>query len=691
MATFDIQQLLGQAMQMAREQRLDEARTACQKLCDIDRENTSAWMLHGTINAQLGLYPEAAENFRLVTELAPKKPEAHLSLAKSLHAQGDLETAATSYKQALEINPELSEAWFNLGQLRGLQKRYADAEDCFRRLVALQPENALAHHNLAAALEGQERLQEAADSYRQAINLRPGLAEASNNLGVIQQKLGRLSDAETCYRHALSLNPDYAIAAYNLGTVLNEQGDFTEAQQQLHNAIGLRPDYSDAYTALGRTLQTLGRFSDAIVCYKQALKIDPHSSEAFIGLGNAFQTQGRFDEAYHAYQKAAAFAKSPVTAIANQAAILEKKNDIEQAYALIKPLLEQKVRDTSLVTTYAAISRNLRRHDEAAAIIDEVLSQPGLSSTQRAELHFSMGKLLDDAQDYEQAFEHFRQANDLMPYRYDSEDHKKRIGDTIQAFSAAALRQLPRASQATSRPIFIVGMPRSGTTLVEQILASHPQVHGGGELPYVGEIVGRLRAETGGQQPYPRCVAALTSDSVNRLSQEYLDRIDLLATDARHITDKMPHNFQHLGLIELLFPEARIIHCMRNPMDTCLSIFTQNFTANHGYAVNLAHLGLYYRQYQRLMAHWKSVLGIPILDLQYEQLTSRQDEMTRQLVDFCGIDWDDACLDFQSAKRNVATPSYEQVRKPMYRNSVDRWKNYEKHLEPLLKALGNHV
>jgi tetratricopeptide (TPR) repeat protein len=683
------QQLYRQAIQLVKDQHLEGARDICLQLCEIDRHNPSAWMLLGTINGQLGLYADAANCFCLQTELDPSQATAHLNLGKSLHALGNLDAAAESYAKSLVLRPQLAEAWFNLGQLRGTQKQFAAAEDCFRKLLAIETGNAAAYHGLGAALEGQERWEDAADSYRLAIQLQPDFPEALNNLGVTLQKTGELDVAIKSYSRALSINPDYGIARYNMGTALHELGKFTEAKNLFLELIELNPEHKEACTALGRTLHTLGRFTEGIRFFQQALSIDECNGEALIGLGNACQAIGRFSEAYDAYAKAAAIDPDSVVAIASQADILEKQNNIQGALELIQPLLARQVTDSSLANTYATTARKTGQHEQACAVLEKAMNVRNIPATERAELHFSMGRLLDDMQDYERAFDHFEQANNLLPYAHDPEVFRGKIDSLIRTFSTASLRQLPRANGITDRPVFIVAMPRSGTSLVEQILSSHPDVYGGGELPYISAIPERVCSLLGSVKPFPYCILALTRDVANMLSEEYLGQLSSLSQNALRITDKMPHNFLYLGLIEILFPDARIIHCTRNPMDTCLSIYTQGFNANHGYATNLAHLGRYYRQYQRLMEHWKSVLSIPILEINYEDLASRQEELSRKLVDFCGLEWNEACLDFHTLRRDVATPSYEQVRKPMYQTSIERWKNYERHLGPLLQALSN--
>jgi hypothetical protein len=236
--------------------------------------------------------------------------------------------------------------------------------------------------------------------------------------------------------------------------------------------------------------------------------------------------------------------------------------------------------------------------------------------------------------------------------------------------------------------VFIVGMPRSGTTLVEQILASHPAVFGAGELDDIRQISAALPSLLGSANPYPECLAQAGQSSLTKIADRYLVHLRGLSSDARRITDKMPTNFLHLGLIELLFPQARVIHVIRHPLDTCVSCYFEEFTTTNSYAYDLEQMGIYYKQYERIMRHWKDVLKIRMLDVRYEELVDNQENICRQMIEFCDLEWDDRVLRFYETKRDVATPSFDQVRQPLYRKSIGRWKNYERHLGPLMRVLG---
>jgi len=258
----------------------------------------------------------------------------------------------------------------------------------------------------------------------------------------------------------------------------------------------------------------------------------------------------------------------------------------------------------------------------------------------------------------------------------------------MEAFPAARQRKRLHASNRSRLPVFIVGMPRSGTTLVEQILASHPLVYGAGELEAISEIYLGMQRRFGMARPYPYCMAEITRKQLDAMAQAHLDRLGGMSRGMARVTDKMPHNFLSLGLIDLLFPGARVIHCKRDPLDNCVAIFTQYFNEAHAYATNLADLGYYYRLYERLMHHWAETVEIPVLDLHYEELVAEPERHIRELIAFCDLSWDERCLRFHETKREVGTFSYDQVRRPIYKTSAGRWRNYAPYLDPLFESLG---
>jgi len=342
----------------------------------------------------------------------------------------------------------------------------------------------------------------------------------------------------------------------------------------------------------------------------------------------------------------------------------------------------------------APLSQRLDCRAQAIELLEKLVVRPDLAGNRDVliPLHFELGRLLDAAGDYDRAFAYIRQGNKLVRSTFNPAGYAGFVDEAIATFNQDFLRRAPRAQHAADHLIFIVGMPRSGTTLIEQILDSHPQVFGCGELQDIGIIANRLPDAQGAEHPYPRGVVFLNEETCTQLAQQYLQRVKALSGGADFVTDKMPENFQFLGLIALLFPGAKVIHSLRDPIDTCLSCYFQNFRFQDsalGFSTDLGHLGSYYKQYQRLMAHWRATLDIAMLEVNYEALVADQETVTRQMLEFCGLPWDEQCMKFYDSGRTAATASYNQVRQPMYRKSVQRWKRYERHLEPLIKALAD--
>ncbi len=483
-------------------------------------------------------------------------------------------------------------------------------------------------------------------------------AEAWCMLGTINGQMGNADETEACFRKALDINPDYGMAHQYLANHFTSQGRYTEAVDAYHQALRIKPHSIPANVNLATALVLLGRLDEALLRYQEALRIDPDCRQAILGMAHVYERQGK----------------------------------VQQAYDLIHPYLEAADNGADVAMIFAALCRPLGRCDEAIALLERILAPggPALDDGQLTTLHFRLGRLYDASNNFDAAFRHCSLGNAIKArqWPFDIQAHRGFIESLVATCSKAFMAHAPRATHGSQRPVFIVGMPRSGTTLVEQILASHPLVCGAGELDEIGIIAADLQGFTGAAAPYPQCLEALTASSCEQLARRYLDYLAAVSPrDARYVTDKMPTNFLHLGLIALLFPEARIIHCMRDPLDTCLSCYFQNFGPGLSFSYDLAHLGAYYREYQRLMAHWREVLNLSLLEVHYEDLVANQEQVSRNLLAFCNLEWDDRCLRFHEAPRLAATASYDQVRQPLYSRAVGRWRHYTDHLVPLQHAL----
>jgi tetratricopeptide (TPR) repeat protein len=649
-----------QAMSLLQQGEADQSRILLEAYCAQHPQDAQAWFNLGMANVQLNRGEAAESCFRKAVVLEPAKAVIHYNLGKTLQMMGRLSDAEACYREAARLNPGLEAAYANLGTV----------------------------------LLDQGRPEEAAASFNQALLIAPRLAEAYYNLGNALRRLSRFEEAEKSYRRALELKSGLVEAHESLGTLMVTMGRFNEAVDSYHSALELRPDLLLARCGLAAALKELGLGFRAEACYREILEIDPNFVQAYIGLGRLFLDSGLYQAARENYQRVLELDPDHPSAAAEFAIVLEHMGSVQEGWETLRPVLQWEGRDKVVTAlAFADISRHVGRQEDALDMIESVLSEAkeaSLTPRQQQLLHFAAGRLLDRFGLYDRAFEHYSRGNQFYSETFDCNELANTVSRHMTVFSAEFLRRAPKAKNGSERPVFIVGMPRSGTSLVEQILASHPDVYGAGELDDINWMAISLSNTLGSTSPYPECVTDLTEEKCEMLADKYLERLSVLAPDtAKRVTDKMPGNYLHLGLIALLFPAARIIHCIRDPMDTCLSCYFQSFIRanNHQYSYDLKHLGCAYRQYERMMAHWESVLDLPIMNVSYESLVTNQEQATRDLLAFCGLSWNDKCLRFYEAKRMVVTASYDQVRRPLYKSSIGRWKHYERHLEPLRKAL----
>ena len=670
----------------------------------------------------LGRAAEAAERYRRAIELEEGYADAHFGLGNALMDQGEAASAIASYRRGLELRPGDAETWLNLGNAQlgdgaldeaiesyrraiAVAPSYAEAHvnlggalmdrgeldgavGAYRRAVTIAPDMAEAHYNLGRALEEQDDIEEAAASYRRAVAADGSHAQAHLNLGSLLHRQGDAEGAVASYRRALEIAPDMAVAHINLGNVLAEQGKLGEAEDAFRRAVAAAPEDAAAHVNLGDILRVRGRVDEAIASCRRACELAPEAARAYLGLGTALVEKRLVDEALESYRRALAIEPDYPEAHYNIGVCLREQGKFEAAAQALERALELQPGLSSALVSLATL-RTHRRGDRQIARLQERLAAEGLSEQERADLNFALAKIYDDLGGYDQAFAHYEIANELKDAElgFDGAAHEADITRLRETFDAAFFERRKGWGVASELPLFIVGMPRSGTTLVEQIIASHPQVWGAGELRKMHQIVDSLPGRLADHTPYPECVALMDPAIAKQLAREYLDFVRDLSAEAVRVSDKMPHNFLRLGLIAVMLPRARIIHCRREALDTCLSCYSQNFASPYDFAYNLTSLGLYHRQYERLMAHWRAVLPVPMLELQYEELVADQEGVSRRLVAYCGLEWDDRCLDFHENQRPVRTASQWQVRQPLFTSSVGRWRNYEKHLGPLKTAL----
>jgi tetratricopeptide (TPR) repeat protein len=642
----------------------------------------------GGLQGMLGAFDRTEASSRRALALQPGSVEARMNLANALLPQGKLDEAATCYETVLRQQPELAAGWFMLGRTRRQQGQYGEAERCYRETIRLNPALPGAWVDLGNALRAQGKASEAVSVFREAATRPVAHAGVHYQVGCALQDLGQFNDAADCFRNALRLKPDLAEAYVRLALVLQTRSDYSGAIANCEQALRIKPDLAEAHHVLAVSFVALDSWDEAVSSFERALHIRPDYADAHLGLASVMLALGKPDQARASCEKALALDPANIDAIALAAYIAKRAGETEKAYRLLYPLVERGVLRANVAVTLATISKDLGRQFEAIALMEKTLgSDPALSDAARINLHFNLGMLYDDTKQYDRAFFHYQQGNMLKPLSFDRANFERIVEGIVAVHTPEFMARMPRARVQSDRPVFIVGMVRSGTSLVEQILSSHPDVHGAGELPDITRIARELPGILGSSDRYPGCMPGLTREIADTQATRYLDRLSRFSSSARRVTDKLPGNFMYLGLIELLFPGARVIHCRRDPVDTCLSAYFQDFSNNHPYAYDLANLGVFYRGYLKIMAHWRKVIRLPLLEINYEDLIADQERVSRSLVEFCGLEWDNRCLQFHETRRFVGTASYDQVNRPLYKQSVARWKNYERHLGPLLAEL----
>lgn len=572
------------------------------------------------------------------------------------HQRGNNDAAVEMIQQAIASSPDEAAYHSNLGTIFQAQGKLNDAAACIERALQLKPEWAEVHSNLGNVLQTQMKLEEAAACQERALALKPDFAEAFSNLGNIRQAQGHVEKAVACYRRALALKPGYADAHNNLGNALATLGKTVEAVAHYERALTLRPDWPQAHNNLGNALASVDRIGEATAHYHRALALKPDYASAHHNLGNILKEQGRFEDALAHYGRAIS----------------------------LRPEYGEAHLSRAEIKSFAPGDVDLRA-------LEALVQRDDLPADKAAYIHFALAKALDDVGDYARAFEHLRTGNaqKRRQIHYDETSALEFFGRVSSVFDGSLFDRLQKAGHPSAGPIFILGMPRSGSTLIEQILAGHPQIHAAGEVTALEQMEwGGAFNSSAPLLSYPESIPALDREAFRKFGQNYLSRLPETPPDKLRIVDKLPGNFLRIGLIRLILPNARIIHTVRNPIDTCVSCYSKLFTFGLSFTYDLGELGRYYRGYRQLMADWRSVLPCDsILDVCYEDVVDDLEGQARRLIDYCGLPWDARCLNFHETVRHVKTASAVQVRRPLFRTSLGRWRRYEAGLGPLLDEL----
>jgi tetratricopeptide (TPR) repeat protein len=719
--------MLTAALELHQSGQLGPASQLYQKILLHEEDNPSALHLLGVLHNQQGQHARAVEEIGRAVALQPNVPAFHANLAEAYRALGQFDRAAGCCRTALRLLPDFPEAYCNLGlALQGLG-RHAEAIEQFQQALRLRPDFAIAHNNLGISLRELGRLEAALEHFRQsvrltpdyppartnlgqllidcgqpeealihcqeAVRLQPDLAPAHHNLGNARRALGRLVDARAAYLEAIRLDANLATSHAHLGLVLQQDGQFNDALLWLKQAVELEPTSAEFKEYLADLYMEREEFAAAIPCWEQTLALAPHRHSAHSGLGWALHEEGRSVEAGRHYREALRLKPDYAAARMSLGGLQEEigeligaENDFREAMKL----------QPTFALPHARLATLLRGKlpETDLAALEARVADPLLADGPRARLLFALGHALDGRGEYVRAAECLQRANGLaaelnrkLKREYIPADHERFVDKLQSAFRPEFFARVRNAGLDSRRPVFVFGLPRSGTTLVEQVLASHSRVFGAGELRLGRQMFEAIPSSTGRTDDPLACVAALDQSAIRTLGGRYLEGLHALENQsAERVADKMPDNYLYLGLLAALFPRATFVHCRRDLRDVAVSCWMTDFRSIR-WANDPEHIASRFRQYRRLMQHWQAVLPVPVHEVVYEALIDDFETEARKLLAACDLDWEPGCGRFHETARPVRTASVTQVRQPIYRRALARWKHYEASLDDLFARL----
>jgi len=678
------------ATQLQSQGRLQESENLLQQILQQAPNHPFALHLLGVIAHQVGKNPLAVTLIQQAIQSNGNAALFHANLSEILRQLKRLDEAVAHGERAIALEPQMVMAHSNLGIAYFDRKDLDRAEACQQRALAIDPNFAPALNNMGSIQRERKHKDDALAWYRKAISANPKYLEPLNNFGALVLEDERTDEAAEALNKALRFNPNYAEAICNMGGVhlVLEENDAALACYQ--RALALRPVYIEAQMGLAKTLQALENLPDAEAAALRALQIDANNPKAHALIGGIYEESTRPEPAEKEYGQALQLDPECDDALLGLGHLCMELGQMDKAEELFLRALEFKPDNLAARVNIAQVKKTKADDVNFAALIEEEKKLADFSANKAMSLHFALGKCYDDSKDYEKAFPHFLAGCKLKRAKlsYNHAETEQQFAALEDIFSQATIDRLRGAGDPSNVPVFVLGMPRSGTTLTEQIIASHPEVYGAGELHDLLKVAHRKTDPSA--TTFPDNLRSLDQATLTAWGAEYVAGLKQRAPDARRITDKMPANFFAVGLIHLMLPNAKIIHVNRNPVDTCLSCFTRLFHRKQEHTYDLAELGHYYVLYARLMEHWRKVLPADaFLEVQYEEIVADQEAQARRLIAYCGLEWNAACLDFHNTKRPIRTASVTQVRQPIYTTSVERWRHYEKFLGPLLDALGD--
>jgi tetratricopeptide (TPR) repeat protein len=624
-----------------------------------------------------------------LTTIQPDNAALHANLGEYYRRSGKLTDAKLSLTKALALNDANAQAHNNLGIVHYDSKSFDDAVACYRRALELQPKFPEASNNLGNALRALGKTDEAIASYQDALLLREVYPEAYNNLGTSLRDKGSIPEAEHAYRKAVQQAPRYLDAYVNLAVLLDGNGKGNEALRVLGDALRVDPNHTGAILQTARVQMGLENYATAEQAARMVLARNSSNIEALVLHAQALHELDRMDECLASARRAVDIDPASAEAQNFYGIALKSAGRLDEAREhLLKGVMLNP-------DAWGAVSNlhdlvDFKDHPELVARMEQAFADAGPEGPTAIPLYYAHAKALDDQGRHAEALERYVAGGRLQRQRltYNEERSVEFVDSIIEMFPAEVFADRKLEGNKDERPVFIVGMPRSGSTLIEQILASHPEFYGAGEVKYLSGALNKLRDRFPSLPVYPQIATNLQQPQLDYVAETYLNALTRDAGGAKRVTDKLLSNYLFVGMINIAFPNAKIIHSRRNPVDTCLSAFTKLFKDDMPHSYDLGELGRYYRNYERLMAHWASVIPAnALMTMDYEEVVSDVEAAARKLTDFLGVEYDAQCVDFHKSDRPVRTASVAQVRKPVYKTAVERWRRYGDGLQELLDAL----
>ena len=689
---MELNQALKLATNLYNQGKLDQGLNVCRQIVQARPKQPDARNLLGVILKAKGQDAEAVEEIKKAIEIRPDIAQYHSNLGEIERQRGNADKATYSLRKAIGIDPNYAQAYNNMGIIFYDKGEFEEAAKNYEKALSLSDEYPEAHNNLGNALRALNKGDEALEHYESAIMQRDTYAEAYNNMATVLRDKDLKEEAEHAYKRAIQLKPDYTEAYNNLASYYIQESNSDEALRILGEGLKVDDKNVPILVNVARVQLEKANFEAAEMACKIALQQDPGSAEAECVYGQICHDLDQYDGALAHFEKAIQLNPDYGEANNHYGIALKSVGRLDDAKKQFEKTLERNEKAFGAYSNLADLQKFTPK-TKLLKKMEKLMKEAEDPDTERyMALHFALGKAYDDSAQYDKAFSHFARGTKLKRAKLDYKEKETQqfFEDIKAAFPASVFgKDRPWEGNPTEKPVFVLGMPRSGSTLTEQIISSHPQAFGAGEIKTLARSIGQLRSKFPNVPRYPAMIGKMNPNHYKLISDMYMEYINGVGGDSAKVTDKMLSNYYFVGLLNLIFPNSKVINIVRNPVDTCLSAYTKLFKDDMPHSYDLGEMGRYYRMYEDIIAHWHKVLPKGYLKhVNYEDVVNDTEGKAKELIDFVGLPWDEACVNFHKSKRPIKTASVVQVRKPVYKTSVERWKNYgAKNLQPLLDAL----